>query len=78
MFKAFKDTNTGEVYDWVKINEDGTSISVNVPAHLWKKEKDWTEEEIEALFSGSNVAPIEVAPVEVPTNEAAPEDPSFL
>jgi hypothetical protein len=73
MFRAFKDTNTGEVYDWVKIKEDGTAISVNVPAHLWKKEQYWTAEEIEALFN----EPV-VAPIEVPTNEVEPQDPSSV
>jgi hypothetical protein len=51
MFKAIKDTNTGFVYDWVKKTEDGTLISVNIPRSNWKREQDWTTEEIDALFS---------------------------
>jgi hypothetical protein len=73
MFRAIKDTNTGVVYDWVKKQEDGSEVSVNIPAELWKREQDWTSEEIAALFS----APV-VASTQVPTNEAAPEDPSSI
>jgi hypothetical protein len=51
MFRAIKDTNTGFVYDWVKTLGDGTELSVNIPSSMWKREQDWTNEEIEALFS---------------------------
>lgn len=51
MFKAIKDTNTGVVYDWVNELSDGTTISVNIPSNNWKKEQEWTKEEIENLFS---------------------------
>jgi hypothetical protein len=64
MFKAIKDTNTGFVYDWVKKTEDGTIISVNIPSSNWKREQDWTTEEIDALFSvdtqKQTSAPVEV------------------
>lgn len=51
MFKAIKDTNTGFVYDWVKKLKDGTTLSVNIPSTNWKKEQEWSTEEIEALFN---------------------------
>jgi len=55
MFRAIKDTNTGVVYDWIKTDENGNETSVNLPRELWKKEQDWTNEEIEALFSGNQI-----------------------
>jgi hypothetical protein len=66
MFRSIKDTNTGVVYDWIKKQEDGSEVSVNIPPELWKREQDWTNEEIEALF----VAPANVVP--------DPEPESFL
>lgn len=51
MFRAIKDTNTGFVYDWIKTLADGTELSVNIPSSMWKREQDWTNEEIEGLFS---------------------------
>lgn len=54
MFKSIKDTNTGVVYDWIKKLEDGTEISVNLPETMWKREQDWTHDEIEALFFSSS------------------------
>ncbi len=53
MFRAIKDTNTGEVYDWYKLNEDGTESHFNVPSSMWKREQDWTQEEIDALFNNT-------------------------
>lgn len=50
MFKATKDTNTGVVYDWIKVLEDGTEILVNIPETNWKVEQAWTDEEIQQLF----------------------------
>lgn len=56
MFRAQKDTNTGVVYDWVKIDSDGTETWVNIPEDMWKREQDWTNEEIESLFSNVGIA----------------------
>lgn len=53
MFRATKDTNTGVVYDWYRKNEDGTETHVNVPEHKWKREQDWTQSEIAAMFDES-------------------------
>ena len=55
MFKATKDTNTGVVYDWIKVLEDGTEILVNIPETNWKVEQAWTDEEIQQLFVMSPV-----------------------
>jgi hypothetical protein len=51
MIRAIKDTNTGVVYDWVKTLDDGTEQWVNVPSNNWKREQDWTTQEIESLFN---------------------------
>ena len=63
MFRSIKDTNTGVVYDWVKTDADGTETWVNIPSEMWKREQDWTNEEIEALFA---------------TNPTVAEEPNFL
>jgi hypothetical protein len=57
MLRAIKDTNTGAVYDWVKQNDDGTVISINIPRDNWKKEQEWTTEEIDALFAPKTIKP---------------------
>lgn len=57
MFTAIKDTNTGVVYDWYMKNEDGTEVHVSVPRESWKKEQDWSTEEIAALFVNSDKKP---------------------
>jgi hypothetical protein len=66
MFRAIKDTNTGAVYDWYKINEDGTESHFNVPRGMWKREQDWTQEEIDALFDNVKTKDPEVKPTEEP------------
>jgi len=69
MFRANKDTNTGVVYDWVKKQEDGSEVWVNISAERWKKEQDWTSEEIENLFSGT---------VNDQITDAVTSEPTFL
>jgi hypothetical protein len=51
MIRAVKDTNTGAVYEWVKTDANGVETWVNIPEKNWKREQEWTSEEIEALFS---------------------------
>lgn len=53
MFRAIKDTNTGVVYEWVKTDSEGVETWINIPSENWKKEQEWTNEEIEALFSAA-------------------------
>ncbi len=66
MFRAIKDTNTGVVYDWVNTLEDGTEIWVSIPPENWKRENEWTSEEIELLFSTAQ------------ENTKSDDDPTFL
>lgn len=75
MFRANKDTNTGVVYDWVKKQEDGSEVWVNVSAEYWKREQDWTREEIENLFSGAVNDQITDSAV---TEEPVPSEPTLL
>lgn len=75
MFRANKDTNTGVVYDWVKKQEDGSEVWVNISAEHWKIEQDWTREEIENLFSGAVNTQITDA---VTTEESVPSEPTLL
>ncbi len=74
MFRTIKDTNTGYVYDWYKLNEDGTESHFNVPSTMWKREQDWTQEEIDALFN--NVVTNSSEATE--TAKAEQADESFL
>ena len=54
MYKALKDTNTGLVYDWGRKLENNDYEWVNIPSTMWKKEQEWTDSEISALFSSSS------------------------
>jgi hypothetical protein len=54
MYKAIKDTNTGLVYDWGRKLENNDYEWVNIPSTMWKKEQEWTDSEISALFSSSS------------------------
>ena len=54
MYKALKDTNTGLVYDWGRKLENNDYERVNIPSTMWKKEQEWTDSEISALFSSSS------------------------
>jgi hypothetical protein len=76
MFRAIKDTNSGVVYDWVKILEDGSEVFVNVPTAQWKTQQEWSVEEVAALFDG--VAVVTVEPVQEPEATTPGESESFL
>lgn len=80
MFRAIKDTNTGVVNDWYRDNGDGTESHFNVPRDMWKREQDWTIEEVAALFEPMPVAAPVVEETDTSTvvDTAISDEPSFL
>lgn len=50
MYTSLKDTNTNVVYAWIN-NE--TKKEVILSQNQWKPESEWTDAEIETLFSTS-------------------------
>lgn len=78
MFRAIKDTNTGVVYDWYKLNKDGTESHFNVPSELWKVEKDWSVEELEAHFGVEVSDQITDATTAPEITDTTSDEPSFL
>lgn len=79
MFRAIKDTNTGVVNDWYRDNGDGTESHFNVPRDMWKREQDWTVEEVAALFEPmpANASVVEEAVVPAAVDTVT-DEPSFL
>lgn len=57
---SLKDTNTKEVLQWRAVKEDGTEVVKDVPKAMWKRERDWSKEEI-AKFLGITEAPEKTA-----------------
>jgi hypothetical protein len=80
MYKALKDTNTGLVYDWGRKLENNDYEWVNIPSNMWKKEQEWTDSEISALFYPSSET-IELSfdePTEDELNNSVDVQPDFL
>jgi hypothetical protein len=80
MYKALKDTNTGLVYDWGRKLENNDYEWVNIPSTMWKKEQEWTDSEISALFSPSSET-IELSfdePTEDEPDNSVDVQPDFL
>ena len=80
MYKALKDTNTGLVYDWGRKLENNDYEWVNIPSTMWKKEQEWTDSEISALFSPSSET-VELSfdePTEDEPDNSVDVEPDFL
>lgn len=74
-FIALKDNNNGVVYQWRAVAPGHEEVVKDVPKALWKKEKDWTEDEIRG-FLGLDSEP---DPVDEPEQEIEdkPSSPLF-
>ena len=59
MYTSLKDTNTNVVYAWIN-NE--TKKEVILSQNQWKPESEWTDAEIETLFTPMQEAKIEAEP----------------
>ena len=74
-FIALKDTNNGMVYQWRAVAPGHDEVVKDVPKPLWKKEKDWTEEEIKGFLGLDEVSdPVEEIEQEA---EEKPSSPLF-
>lgn len=59
MYKALKDVNNGVVYQWTDLS---TNNSVIIDSTNWKKETEWSTEEIASLFSSIIKVETEIVP----------------
>lgn len=50
-FIPLVDKNTKVVYEWTKVEEDGSEERVTLFREQWKRESDWTVEQLSALFN---------------------------
>ena len=70
-FIPLKDKNTGVVYEWLMVEDNGNETRKTLFKGEWKTEKEWTKKELENLFKvKATVA--EPKPVEEEAVEDAP------
>ena len=65
-FISVIDTNTKNVYKWIRLSKDGTKIVKTLSSAQWKPEASWSQAEVQALFED---APIVIDLTSAPTIE---------
>jgi len=63
-FISVVDNNTKNVYRWIRLSEDGTKVTVNIPRTSWKPLNAWTQTEIEELFGPRIIAVTKIPDLE--------------
>lgn len=73
-FIPLKDKNTGVVYEWLMVEDNGNETRKTLFKGEWKTEKEWTEKELEILFK---VKKTDTKPVVAQIEEAVEDAPLF-
>ena len=80
-FIPLVDKNTKVVYEWTKVAEDGSEERVTLFREQWKRESDWTVEQLNALFKTEvaiEESNTEVEEPEMFEEEALEDTPVFI
>jgi len=68
-FVSVIDTNTKNVYKWIRLSKDGTKTVKTLSSAQWKPEASWSQAEVQALFED---APKVIDLTSAPTIEIVP------
>lgn len=76
-FIPLTDKNTKVVYEWRMEKEDGSSDRVTLFRDQWKKQNEWTEAEIAALFTVGEDTSVTEPETVIDEEEALDDAPLF-
>ncbi len=78
MYKvSAKDKTNKNVWAWTKVYEDGSSKEIDVSSASWKPERDWSLEELDALFENDAIKIVNSKPVSIPTYDIDLDDGDY-